>query len=246
VRDDSTPDGGEDVDGTAEAPVTLEQLADLQAGLLDDAAATRLRRLIRDDPDVARQFAALQQVRHDLKALAAAPAADPPVEVTAAISGALRGAPPVGQHPPMHAARRRVPPSAWIGAAAAAAAVVVAVTMLRHDAEPSSPTAAGPTASSLTAPRHSGMPMSDHTILGLLQRPADLGSLTDPSRLRSCLQGLGYSAPTPVLGATVVEGGRVLLLLPESDPRSVMALLVTEGCRADAAGLLADALLTRP
>lgn len=121
VPDDSTSDGGADFEGAPEVPPTLEQLADLQAGLLDDATAARLRRRIRDDPEVAGQFAALQRVRHELRDLAAAPAADPPPEVTAAISAALRGA---GRRP--H--RRRT--AAWVGAAALLVAVVVLI-MLR-------------------------------------------------------------------------------------------------------------------
>ncbi len=46
--------------------VTHEQLADLQAGLLDDATAARLRQRIRNDPAVARRYAELEQVRRDL------------------------------------------------------------------------------------------------------------------------------------------------------------------------------------
>jgi len=244
VRDDGTPE--DDDDSASESPVTLEQLADLQAGLLDDAAAARLRRQIRDDPELARRFAALQQIRRDLKDLAGAPAPEPPADVTAQIRAALRGGP--ARPTPTHAVGHRVRwrrPAALVGAAAVALAVVLAVTLLRDDSDrPTDRT--GPTAAMLTPPRHSGMPMADHKILALLARRTDLGPLADPSRLASCLQGLGYSTGTPVLGATVLGDDRVLLVLPESDPRSVMALLVRNTCRAGDAGLLADAMLTRP
>ena len=43
-----------------------EMLADLQAGLLDDATGRRLRRRARTDPDAARQLAALDRVRREL------------------------------------------------------------------------------------------------------------------------------------------------------------------------------------
>ena len=90
--------------------------------------------------------------------------------------------------------------------------------------------------------------MSDQKILALLDQSPQLGPLADPQRVASCLQGLGYSPATPVLGAATLSDGspRVLLLLPATDPKSVMALLVGADCRAADAGLLADALLTRP
>ena len=35
----------------ADPPLTVELLADLQAGLLDDESAARVRRRVRDDPE---------------------------------------------------------------------------------------------------------------------------------------------------------------------------------------------------
>ena len=87
------PDAADD---RYELPVTVDLLADLQAGLLDDRTAARLRRRVRTDPGVKAQLAALDRVRRNLSALAvdSASAPDAPADVTATIGEALRSAPP--------------------------------------------------------------------------------------------------------------------------------------------------------
>lgn len=241
MRDDSTPAAPEPGD----EPVTLEQLAELQAGLLDDAAAARLRRRIRDDPELARNYAALDQVRRDVAGLASSTPPDIPPEVSARVSSALRSASgPAHSARPPH--RRRV--AAFVGVAAVASAIAVGTVVALDESEQPTP-AAGPTAEYLNAPRHHGMPLTDRQIIELLTRPATFGPLTDPGRRASCLQGLGYATDTPVLGATTVESTgapHVLLLLPAAAPESMMALLVTAGCNATDAGLIADAAIARP
>ena len=72
----------------------------------------------------------------------------------------------------------------------------------------------------VTAP---AMPLSGSEIVGLLDRPPDLGPLGDPARRASCLAGLGYPASTPVLGARQVRmAGRdaVMLVLAADAPGS--------------------------
>jgi hypothetical protein len=245
VRDDSTPEPGSpdtpEPDGD-DTPVTLEQLAQLQAGTLDDATAAWLRQKISDDPELARRLAALERVRSDL----AGPAPQAPADITARIGAALRAAPPPGHGTGNPQRRRRV--AALAGIAALAVAAVIGTVMALNDSEQPPTPPGGPTAEYLKTPRHAGMPMSDQNILALLNRPPQLGPLADPQRIASCRQGLGYSSTTPVLGATTLNDGgpRVLLLLPATDPKSVMALLVGADCRATDAGLLADAELTRP
>jgi len=49
--------------GAAHVPITPELLADLQAGLLDDATAVELRQRVRTDTDAAEMLAALDRVR---------------------------------------------------------------------------------------------------------------------------------------------------------------------------------------
>ncbi|EUA43579.1 hypothetical protein I552_8320 [Mycobacterium xenopi 3993] len=91
----------------ADPPLTVELLADLQAGLLDDDAAARLRKRIRADPQAQRALRALNEVRRDLATLGADPASAPdiPPGVVARITAALRSATvPAG---------RLTPPTRW-------------------------------------------------------------------------------------------------------------------------------------
>ncbi|WP_260971470.1 hypothetical protein [Mycolicibacterium llatzerense] len=233
--------------------VTHQQLADLQAGLLDDATAARLRQRIRDDPAVARRYAELEQVRRDLHDLADDDAeSDIPAGVTAHIGSALRdaGAQParhtvVPGHSAGHGARRSRP-IAIAGAAAALVAVGIGAVVVISGSDEPARTSAGPTAASLTVQRQAGMPWADRQILGLRGRPPELGPLAGPDRLRSCLQGLGYAPTTPVLGAATVtahDRAQVLLLLPRTDRGSMMALVVSPGCSSTDAGLIADAVI---
>jgi anti-sigma factor RsiW len=233
--------------------VSLELLADLQAGLLDDATAARLRRRIRDDPALARRYAELEQVRRDLHDLADDTAdSDIPDDVTARIGSALRGADPrparhavVPRHSARHGARK---PRPVVIAAAVAGLVAVGigtVVVVSGQDEPAR-TSAGPQAASLTVQRQAGMPWSDQQILRLQGQPPDLGALAAPDRLRSCLEGLGYAPTTAVLGATTLtmhDHAEVLLLLPRPERGSVMALVVAPGCSSTDAGLLADAVI---
>ena len=50
-------------------PLTVDSLADLQAGLHDDNAAARLRRKVRTDPEARQTMDALSRVRGDISAL---------------------------------------------------------------------------------------------------------------------------------------------------------------------------------
>lgn len=73
-------------------------LADLQAGLLDEVTAARLRARIRADADLARRHAALTRVRRGLADLGTALYGDdpsspaPPVDVSDRLFAAIRAA----------------------------------------------------------------------------------------------------------------------------------------------------------
>ncbi len=63
----------------ADPPLTVEALADLQAGLLDDDTAARLRKRVRADPDAQQTMAAFNRVRRDVAALGADASSAPDV-----------------------------------------------------------------------------------------------------------------------------------------------------------------------
>src|ERR1700733_14022638 len=200
---DHDPDHG----NAADPPPTVELLADLQAGLLDDEAAARLRRQVRDDPAAERALGALNQVRRDVAAVAADPASapEPPAEVTARISEALRsagsgGAPSVAAH----SARPHIRPARIAAGAAGVCAVVAAIgfgTVALLNAPPPAPSSPTTAEHITVSTPPMAIPLSPAEIVGLLGHAPDYGPLGDPSRRASCLGGLGYPASTQVLGA---------------------------------------------
>ena len=194
--------------------------------------------------------AAIDRVRSHLAELGtdAASAPDVPPAVTARVGAALRAA----SQPAAHAVRRPVGrlqrAGLIIGIAAAAAGIAGGGLMLARDPAPT--WSAGPTAKSITV-SHPGpeFPLSDPQLVALLSRGPDYGPLADPQRRASCLDGLGYSEATQVLGAQPVDmSGRpaVLMLLPGETPETVVALVVEPGCSSAHTGLLADTVITRP
>jgi hypothetical protein len=234
-------------------PTTLELLADLQAGLLDNATAARVRSRARSDPESARMLARLDSVRRELADLGAdeQTAPDVPEIVTARVGAALRaarpGSPSAGGHavsrPQLTRGQR-----AWLvaGICAAAATVVLGALILTRDPGPAFPS--GPTAGQITVerPAPAGFPVSDAELRVALSQPYDLGPLADPQRYASCLTGLGYSPTMTVLGGRPLEVfGRsaVLLLFPTGTPDQIRAVVVEPTCTAAHSGLLADTVL---
>ncbi len=234
------------------APPTADTLADLQAGLLDDDTAARLRQRIRADPDARQTMEALNRVRRDIAALGTDAASAPPVDratvdrIAAGLRAESTGA--------AHAVRRgRFPrPTriafavAGLTAAAAAAWLGVSALITPPAQLPSRPT----TIEHITVSRPpETIPLSDQEIVALLDRAPDLGPLTDPRRRASCLAGLGYPADTRVLGARRVDiGGHpaVLLVLPGEAPEALAALAVAPTCSSVNTGLSADRIVHRP
>ncbi|WP_237570780.1 hypothetical protein [Mycolicibacterium lacusdiani] len=237
-----------------DAPVPLSLIADLQAGLLDDETAARLRSRIRTDPDAVRDVAALDRVRRDLAGLAwdADSAPDVSDDVTARIADALRAADPPPRPGATHAVRRFHSPrprtvAVIVGVAAVVVGIGVAVATLGgDDAVPS----ARNTVDRITATAGpDDFPVPAAQIYGLIDGPVDAGPLSAPQRLSACLTALGYPPGTSALGARAVSAaGRaaVLLVLPGDDPRDVTAAVVDPTCGAGGDGRIATTTLRRP
>jgi hypothetical protein len=237
-------------------PLTVESLADLQAGLLDDGTAASLRKKVRADPDAQRTMDALNLVRRDIAALGAdAPSApDVAPDVVDRIASALRAERPERAK---HAIRHgRLPRPARIPVGLAGLVGLVAAAVAAWLGTAALITAPAPTQSRPTTAEHitvsrppRTIPLSDQQILALLDNQPDFGPLADPQRRTSCLAGLGYPSNARVLGARPVQiGGRpaVLLLLPADTPGAVTALAVAPNCSAVDTGLLADRIVNRP
>lgn len=242
-----------DDDGRDDPPATPEALADLQAGLLDDNTAARLRKKVRADPDARQTMNALNRVRREVAALGtdhgSAHHVDP--AVVDRIGASLRAQP---SGPAAHTVQRGGLPRPARLAVAAAGLVAVAVavwlgTGALITAPPSTPSRPT-TIERITVSRPPAtIPLSDQQILALIDAEPDFGALADPHRRASCLAGLGYPADAGVLGARPVDiGGRpaVLLLLPADTPGAVSALAVAPTCSSVDTGLSADRIVHRP
>ncbi|TVS77837.1 hypothetical protein [Mycobacterium helveticum] len=242
-------------DAESGPPLTAETLADLQAGLLGDEDAARVRRRIRADPQAQGVLRALDRVRRDVAAAAADPASapEPPPDVTARVSAALRAAgPPSGGSPgPAHSARPRIRPArvvaAFAGLGAALAGIGLGTAALLHAPTPTASTEVTAEHITVSAPPRA-IPLSRPEILDLLHRNPDYGPLGDPQRRASCLTGLGYPASTRVLGARPVAINSrpgVLLVLPGDVPGNLAVFAVGPSCSAADTGLLADTQVPR-
>jgi hypothetical protein len=244
AADDATDSGA----AGADPPLTVDLIADLQAGLLDDEAAARVRRQVRADPEAADVLNALNRVRSDVAAVGTAPAPDAPPQVTARVSAALADGPPGGAH----SARPRVRPLRTAAAVAGFCAVVAAVgfgTVALLRAPDPTPSSTSVTAEHITVSPPTVIPLSQDEILGLLNRPPDYGPFADPARRASCLTGLGYPASTQVLGARPIQVNArpgVLLVVAGDTPHGVAAYAVALNCSAADTGLLANTQIPRP
>jgi hypothetical protein len=253
---DGVGPGGSDGAG-ADPPLTVEALADLQAGLLDDDTAARMRKRVRADPDARQTMDALNRVRHDIAKLGtdAASAPDVAPEVVDGIAATLRAQRlDRSRRGAAHTLRPgRLPRSTRVAVAGAGLAAVAVAAWLGTAALITAP---APTPSRPTTAEHitvarppMTIPLSDQQILALLDDKPDFGPLADPQRRTSCLAGLGYAANARVLGARPVQiAGRpaVLLVLPADTPGSITALAVGPTCSSVDTGLLADRRVDRP
>jgi hypothetical protein len=254
AADDSAAD---DRNAGSDQSLTVERLADLQAGLLDDDAAARVRSQVRADPHAAAVLDALNRVRRDVAAAGADPASapDPPKQVTGRISAALHSAEPASADaagPAVHAARPHIRPvrtiAAAVGLCAALSAIGFGTLALLHAPEPVPDTPGDVDHITVSTPPME-IPLSQNEILGLLDHSPDYGTLSDAARRASCLTGLGYPASTQILGARPVQINArpgVVLVMPGDSPHILAVLAVSPNCSAADTGLLANTQVPRP
>ncbi|WP_078289739.1 hypothetical protein [Mycobacterium sp. D16R24] len=209
----STPDSPEgegnlDMVNLAEVPLSLEVLADLQAGVYDAGDAEVLRQRAEQDPDARTALAALDQVRADLVAWMESPAPDVPEAVVDNIVAALHAEsaqstlPAVAAHAvrptdpglnlvtgpvPLDHRRRPAAKLRWIAYSsaglAAAACVAVAITVVAQNNHRASETttAVGPSLSQQIGPK-TGAPVAPelpaHSALGGASFPISGNEIT--------------------------------------------------------------------
>ncbi|MBY0441941.1 MAG: hypothetical protein K2Q25_07375, partial [Mycobacteriaceae bacterium] len=222
-------------------PLTTDLLANLQAGLLDDATAARIRKRIRADPTAATILHALNQVRSDVAALASSPAPHTPPAANARYA--------VHALHPRRRLARIVAAGFGLGAGIVAIGIGTAALLHPHPFPDNAATSDPPTARHITVSSTSAdLALPVEQILTLLNHDPDYGPLSDPTRRAACLNGLGYPTATPLLGAQVMEihGQRgVLLVLPGETSDKLTVIVVPITCGPLDTGLLATTVLAR-
>jgi hypothetical protein len=250
-------DPGDPREAGADPQPTVELLADLQAGLLDDDAATRVRSQVRADPEAADILRALNQVRSDVAAVGSDPtsAPDTPPAVAARIFAALGAANGSATGGAAHSARPAMRPARLFAIVAGVCAVAVAIgvgTVALINAPTPTPSTQKTAEHITVSTPPMVIPLSQAQILGLLNHSPDYGPpagpLHDPARRASCLTGLGYPASTQVLGAQPIEINArpgVLLVLPGDTADDLGVFAVALSCNAADTGLLASTQIPR-
>lgn len=212
-------------------PFSAELLADLHAGVLEEAFADRLWPLVRRDPQAVAYLARLDATQARLSALRDAPSKEAiPPEIATRIESALAEDRPT---PSRTLAQRRGWAMAGVGVAAAVAVMLVMVvrgTVLGNDDPARIPVAAAEDETLLE-------PSALRTMIG----ETEPGLLGGPDRLRECLDANGFSGQAPLGSRTVRFGDddAVLVLMSGADAPALTALVVGTDCDADNPATLA-------
>ncbi|MBB5154309.1 hypothetical protein [Saccharopolyspora phatthalungensis] len=251
-------------------PWSLDLLADLHAGVLDQQTADQLRVQVQDDPEAREILAALDATSSDLAAL---PPLTIPDDVSARIDAALENevrawaeqqgsaAPPVEPARPAPAAeqggqvidftaakqrrRRRITVgTGLVGVAAAAAAVVFSI--MPGDMEPSShqahpnATTASPAPLALQGDR---VTLSGEQFAEIINSEQYNGALADPKRLIGCLQANGVNGGKPLGARAITLDGQPaqLLILPGGGLGKFRLLAVGPECGPGNPAKISDA-----
>ncbi|MER6989411.1 hypothetical protein ABT337_14380 [Saccharopolyspora hirsuta] len=235
-------------------PWSLDLLADLHAGVLDEQTAEELRSQVQDDPEAREILAALDATSAELAEL---PPLTIPEDVSARIDAALENevrawaeqqqaaapaAPPAeqgGQVIDFAAAKQRrrrrfTLGAGLVGVAAAAAAVVFSVLPTNTEsgvpqAQPPSPAPGGKPPLALQGGE---VNLSGAQFAETLTRQDYLGALSDPQQLLGCLQANGVSSGKPLGAREITLDGKPaqLMVLPTGETGQFRLLAVAPDC----------------
>ncbi|MGY6657113.1 hypothetical protein ACXIZN_33630 [Amycolatopsis sp. TRM77291] len=200
------------IGGTVGPPWSVDVLADLHAGVLDEREAAELWPLVNADPEALAIIEALEATTADLAELANEPVAPMPAEYAARIDAALaaemrmtpafQGASerPQEQVAPVvdlaAARRRRNKRIGWgAGIATVAAAAIAAVAIVVPTTrEPDSGGIAQPAPSAPSGPSVGGDGGGAEALVGKAIGVRDFGSLKTEERLDACVAAAGMDA----------------------------------------------------
>ncbi|GHG04243.1 MULTISPECIES: hypothetical protein [Amycolatopsis] len=211
------------IGGTIGPPWSVDVLADLHAGVLDDTRAAELWPLVNADPEARAILDALDATQADLASLADAPAPRMPAEFAARLDAALaaeaaaafpqaQGAAPAAAAPrdaqvvDLAAARRkrnkRLGWAAGVLTAAAAAVVAVTVALPNTSQQSGTPNVAAPTGPSVASDGSGAQ-----ALLGKSVGVRDFGPLQNEDRLDACIAAAGLDPKVRPEGIRPVNVG---------------------------------------
>lgn len=234
-------------------PWPVDLLADLHAGVIDQAEAARLWPRVQADPEAMAVISALEATTGDLARLGQTPAPPMPARVAARIDTALTAERQTPVARPARGAdlvvdlvvaqQRRNRQLAW-GAGlltAAAAAATVVILALPHDTTPGKP-AAQPARGTGDAPLSlRGDDLS--TALGQALGERDYGPLENRQRLDQCREAAGLDPDVQPAGVRPVTlDGRpgVLVVLPTGKFATFRLVVFAPSCGPGNPGVLSD------
>ncbi|WP_290054648.1 hypothetical protein [Amycolatopsis solani] len=213
------------IGGTVGPPWSVDVLADLHAGVLDDAQAAELWPLVHADPEAQAILEALDATQADLASLADAPAPPMPAEFAARLDAALAAeaaarfpgstrapqaaaAPQDAQVVDLAAARRRrnkrLGWAAGVLTAAAAAVVAVTVAIPNTSQQDGTPNVAAPAPS---GPSVGNDGAGAQALVGKAIGVRDFGPLQNEGRLDACVAAAGLDPEVRPEGIRPVNVG---------------------------------------
>lgn len=240
---------------------TVDELAEMQAGALDDATAAEMWSRVRHDPDAMAVLDGLDTTKAELAGLREAPVPPMPNDVAARIDAALAAewqqafpapvpqqppvAPPQGQVVDMAQARRkRTKQLGWgAGLLTAAAAVVAAVALtLPSQSTQGTPLAEDETSQSADQPlslRGDDVAAGANKTIGV----ENFGPFEDRAGLDACLAANGLTIDNDLLGVrpATVEGQEAVLAVFTTGALAQYRLLAfPASCDKDTPGIIYD------
>lgn len=250
-------DEGTGQDRVVGPPWSVDVLADLHAGVLDEREAERLWPQVEADPQARAVIEALEATTADLAQLGSQPVAPVPADVAARIDAALaqeRAAANGSNVVSLAAARRRRNRIAgWGGGFLAAAAAVVAAVLVAVPGGDDS------TTPGVAQPAPSDEPVSGSPSLtldsggleaavGEVNGVRDFGPLGNEARLDACLQAGGIDPDTKPVGirpATIDGQEAVIVLYTTGELAQFRLVALAPDCGPDNPGLLLDETVGR-
>jgi hypothetical protein len=203
-------------------PWSVDLLADLHAGVLDEREAAELWPRVQADPEARTIIEALEATTADLASLATAPAPPMPADVAARIDAALaqEARPGVAPVVDLAAARRkRNQRIGWISgvvAVAAAAVAAIAIAVPGTSDTTGTPVAAPPQSGQAGGPALAVRSDQPQAAVGQLSTGVkDYGPLGSAQRLSTCLQAAGFAPAASPIGVRpgTLDGQPAVLVL---------------------------------